>query len=329
MTSGPRSPLTAAGVAAASLAGTALASAALASAAFQEAAAALDRRRFPPPGRLVDIGGRRLHLLEAGTGRPPVVVVAALADSVPIWVSLQRELAPDIRLCLYDRAGAGWSDPPPRGPRTPEASAADLRALLDAAPIETPCVLVGHSVGGVIARRFAAQYPEAVAGLILVDSSHENQAARRGQDGWRGGRADYYRRVLTWQLRPLGLYRLAAAAGLARRLDADVESEVPAEFGPAYRAILLSSRERQTVVGELLMMARLTTPPPRLGSLPLTVITAETQLPGWQQMQNELAALSTRSTQITAAGCGHYVHADDPKLVAQAIRDMVATVEAG
>jgi pimeloyl-ACP methyl ester carboxylesterase len=82
-------------------------------------------------------------------------------------------------------------------------------------------------------------------------------------------------------------------------------------------------------VGELLMMARLTAPPPDLGDLPLTVITAGQPVPGWREMQEELAALSTRSIHLTADGCGHYVHVDDPKLVGQAIRDMVATVEAG
>jgi pimeloyl-ACP methyl ester carboxylesterase len=305
------------------------AAAALASAAYQEVAAARDRRRFPAPGRLVDVGRRRLHFLDAGQGSPAVVVVAALADSVLAWAGMQRELAPEMRFFLYDRAGAGWSDPPPRRPRTPSALAGELRALLDAAGVAPPYVLVGHSIGGVIARSFAARYPATVAGMVLLDSSHENQARRHGVHGWPYGRADYLRRVLTWQLRPLGGYRLAAGAGLTPKLDADVVVEVLPEHREAYRAILLSSRERRAVVSELLMMAELSSPPPTLGSLPMTVITADSSLPGWAQMQEELAALSSRSTHVTAEGCGHYVHLDDPKLVCQAIRDMVREVSEG
>lgn len=85
-------------------AAAAVAVSSLASAAYQEAAAALDRRRFPPPGRLVDIGGRRLHLREAGDGSPAVVIVPALGDNVLLWTRIQRELAAEMRVCVYDRA---------------------------------------------------------------------------------------------------------------------------------------------------------------------------------------------------------------------------------
>jgi pimeloyl-ACP methyl ester carboxylesterase len=308
------------GLARAAVSGAAvLAAAGVASAAFQEAAAARDRRRFPPPGRLIDIGGRRLHILDAGQGAPAVVVVPALADGVVTWIAVQRALAPELRMVLYDRSGVGWSDPP-RGRRTPDGFAAELRELLSAAQVEPPYLLVAHSLGGIIARRFAARWPGSVAGLILVDSSHEAQATR-AVDGWPNRRRDYVRNALRWRLRPLGAYRIGAGAGLARELAADTRLAALPEHAGAYRAIMLSTRLRRTVAGELLMMGRLTGPPPQLGSIPLTVITAGGQeLPGWREMQAELAALSSSSRHIIAEGSGHYVHLDQPQVICDAIR---------
>ena len=292
----------------------------LASAAVQEAAAARDRRRFPPPGRLIDVGGRRLHLLEVGQGSPAVVVVPGLGDGVLSWIGIQRALAPELRMVLYDRSGVGWSDPAPRGRRTSDSVAAELHELLGAARIAPPYVLVAHSLGGIFARRFAVRWPGSVAGLILVDSSHEGQAGLGGK-GWPNRRRDYVRNALKWQLRPLGLYRLGAAAGLARELAADTASTAPPGHAAAYRAIMLSTRLRRTVARELLMMASLTGPPPRLGSVPLTVITAGgLKLPGWPELQAELAALSDCSRHLVAEGSGHYVQLDQPEIVCDAIR---------
>jgi pimeloyl-ACP methyl ester carboxylesterase len=301
----------------------------LSSAAYQEAAAARDRRRFPAPGRLVDIGGRRLHLLAAGNGSPAIVVVPAISEGGLSWVAIQRELAGELRVVLYDRAGTGWSDPPPRGRRTFDDAAAELRALLDCAGIAPPYVLVAHSLGGVIARRFAARYAGTVAGIVLVDSTHDGQAGRRGVEGWPYGAMSYRWRAWKRQVRPAGLIRAAAAAGRTRGLDADIAREVLPEHAGAYRGHLLSTRLRRTVVREFLMLARMAGPPPSLGSTPLTVITAGEPLPGWIPMQRELAGLSTASTRITAEGSGHYVHLDDPGLVLQAIRDMAQNVRSG
>jgi pimeloyl-ACP methyl ester carboxylesterase len=294
-----------------------------ASAIYQQAGDARDRRRFAPPGCLVDIGGRRQHLLHAGSGSPAVVVVAALADNVLTWTRVQRDLAGEMRVCLYDRAGTGWSDPPPRGRRTSGDMAAELHDLLSAAGVPAPYVLVGHSAGGIVARQFAVRYPGAVSGIALIDSSHEDQAHRRGVDGWSYGQRELLIRAAKRQARILGMRRLAAALGLVRKLDADIAREVPAEFAAAARAIALSSRQRRIAVRETLMLARSSGQPPALGSLPLTVVTSGRQAPGWARMQEELASLSTRTTHLTAENAGHYVHLDDPELIVRVIRDLV------
>jgi pimeloyl-ACP methyl ester carboxylesterase len=295
----------------------------LTSASYQQFADRRDRRRFPPPGRLVEIGGgRRLHLLAKGAGPPNVVVVPALGDCVLPWAGIQRELASEMRVCLYDRAGTGWSDPPRRGTRTFDDMAAELHDLLRAAGIAPPYVLVGHSIGGIVVRRFAACYPAAVAGLALIDSSQEDQASRHGVAGYPLGPAVNLRLALKWQARVLGVRRLIAGLGLAHELDAEVASEVPAEFAGEGRAIYLSSRYRRVVVRELLMLARPAGRPPVLGSLPLTVVTAGRRVPGWMEMQEELASLSSDSSHVVADGAGHLVQTDDPEFVVQVIRDL-------
>ena len=293
---------------------------AAASAGYQAAAGVLARRRFPAPGQLVDIGGRRVHVMAAGGGSPAVVIVPALGDTVLGWVPVWRALAECTRACVYDRAGIGWSDPPPAGRRTFDDMARELRCVLAAAGIAPPYLVVGHSMGGVIARRFAARYAADMAAMVLVDSSHEDQARRWGAS-WRLRTVQL---MLRRHAHPLGLRRLTASAGLAPRLDADLARMVPAEHRAAARAITLSSRHRRAHTRELRLLLSLSDgQPPNLGSLPLTVLTAASEDDQWTSMQAELAATSTQSRHVTADQAGHYIHQDDPALVINTIRDLV------
>jgi pimeloyl-ACP methyl ester carboxylesterase len=306
-----------------------------ASATYQQIAEARDRRRFVPPGRLITIAdGRRLHLFETAGDGPVVVIVPAAGGGVLEWLTLTREFAGEVRMCVYDRAGIGWSDPPRRGRRTIDGMAADLAALLEAAGITPPYILVGHSLGGVIARRFAARHPDRVCAMLLIDSSHEDQGHRlREASGWEGGTASF-RRGLRQNARALGARRLAARAGLLRHLDTEIAREVPPDFVAAARADALSARHRRAALRELLILARPQGVPPDLGALPLTVLTsaeASQQLKGrpwrgrqvWERLQDELAGLSTDSRHVTARKAGHYIHVDEPDLVAQAVGDLV------
>jgi pimeloyl-ACP methyl ester carboxylesterase len=121
------------------------------------------------PGDRVDIGGRALFLSCTGTGAPTVVLEAGGGNTVATWAGVQPEIARFTRVCSYDRAGLGQSDPAPAGVRTVQDSVNDLHALLDAAGFPGPYVLAGHSFGGLIVRLYASQYPDEVAGLVLVD----------------------------------------------------------------------------------------------------------------------------------------------------------------
>src|SRR5438045_7029728 len=125
--------------------------------------------RYPPPGRMIDIGGRRLHVYEAGQGSPTVLLEAGIAATSLSWRPVQNEVARFTRIASYDRAGLGWSDSASK-PLTLSGLVNDLQALLKVAQLPPPYVLVGHSFGGLIVRAFAGRNPNEVAGLVLVDA---------------------------------------------------------------------------------------------------------------------------------------------------------------
>jgi pimeloyl-ACP methyl ester carboxylesterase len=143
---------------------------------YQAIATEIDQREaFPGLGEMVDVGEHRLHLNCIGQGSPTVVLDGGLGYTSVEWSGwVQPEVAEQTRVCAYDRAGMGWSEP---GPGSPNASqtADELHALLREADEEGPYVLVGHSLAGLYSRIYAERYPEEVAGMVLVDSSHPDQ----------------------------------------------------------------------------------------------------------------------------------------------------------
>src|SRR5215472_13421804 len=156
---------------------------------YQAAGTRRDRKRCPPPGRLVDLDHHRVHLLESGSGSPTIVLEAGLMSTVLSWSSLQRQLSKSYRVVSYDRAGLGWSDLGPM-PRTADRIVDELHALLHRAAIPPPYILVGHSFGGLTTPLFATSFPEETAGLVLVDpvvptewnppSAHDRKLTRIG-----------------------------------------------------------------------------------------------------------------------------------------------------
>ncbi len=135
-----------------------------------------------PLGRLVSVGAHRLHLYCSGQGSPTVVLEAGLGANHLDWIRVQPEISKTTRVCSYDRAGYGWSEPGPR-PRTAERISGELSLLLRNAGIDGPIVLVGHSFGGVLSLYYARRYAGQVAGLVLVDSMHPDQFDRFREAG--------------------------------------------------------------------------------------------------------------------------------------------------
>src|SRR5206468_1586863 len=133
---------------------------------------------YPAPGKLVDVGGHRLHLNVKGerTAAPTVVLEAGMGSMSSNWAWVRDDLARDGRVVSYDRAGLGWSDRS-EGPIDAATGADELHAVLRAAGIGPPYILAGHSYGGLVVRMFADRYRADVAGMVLVDASHPDQWA--------------------------------------------------------------------------------------------------------------------------------------------------------
>ena len=144
---------------------------------FQAIATRSDLEKYPPPGKLIDMGGYRLHLHCMGEGSPTVILDAAADMMSADWGWIQPEVATVTRVCAYDRAGMGWSDSGP-SPRDAREIGAELHALLVRSGITGRYVLVGHSAGALYARVFAAQHPDDVVGMVLVDPGHPDMPAR-------------------------------------------------------------------------------------------------------------------------------------------------------
>jgi pimeloyl-ACP methyl ester carboxylesterase len=186
---------------------------ALVGASYEAIAAAGDARRYLAPGQLVDIGGYRLHIQCVGTGSPTVVLDAGLSGSSLDWNLVQPELGRTTRVCAYDRAGMGWSDPGPQQ-RTPRQIADELHTLLTNAGIAEPYVLVGHSLAGKNVRLFALQHPDQVAGMVLVDARSEYVDANTAP-----AEVQAFQRASATQAI---LYRVAHSVGLVRLIGASL-----------------------------------------------------------------------------------------------------------
>jgi pimeloyl-ACP methyl ester carboxylesterase len=302
---------------------------------YQTVSQTVDRRKYPPQGQLVDIGGFRLHLNSVGQGTPTVVMDAGGSAPAIAWGVVPSEIAKFTRVCTYDRVGFGWSDPNLRKPRSSQQSVDELHLLLTKARINPPYILVGHSLGGVNMRLYASQYPEDVVGLVLVDSSHENQMT---PEIWRKTK------MLSWLYQVLrvvsqvGVLRLLGEMNLLPILKGMKQEtqkyplEVQALFEPfksfCYRPDYwaTASSELANIENsfEKLQSVR------SLGSLPLIVLSQGTKdsrmsderFQQWALLQLDLTKLSSNSRRIIAENSGHLVQLEQPELVISAVQQL-------
>ena len=295
---------------------------------YQASTSAHDAASYPAPVRPIDVGGYRLYLNCIGTARPgsPTVILdEGLAATSLGWSKVQPGVASFTRVCSYDRAGYGLSDPGPL-PRTAGRMVMELHRLLQNGGVPGPYVLVGHSFGGLITQLYTDTYPQEVAGLVLVDSVHEDELVRSLP--LRQATANDIEQLRTCQeLSPFGIVRLF---GFFDGLIAGY----PSALQPAAKAQLYQTRFCQTVSDEeaeyYVSFAQVRAARHPLGQLPLIVLTrglpdADPQLDrDWQALQMDLAGLSENSTHIIATHSGHQIQLDQPDLAVGAIKLVLA-----
>lgn len=287
-------------------------------------------RVHPVPGRMIDIGGYRLHLFRVGVEAPTVVLEAGVGDFSLVWDDVQRKLGKSVRTCSYDRGGLGWSDPSPY-PRDPHNEAVELHRLLTEANVPGPYVLVGHSYGGDLVHVYAGKFPDKVAGVVLIEASNEDKWWRvPGMlQTWQGFNKDCRKDI--WRARfgllrlkhdPLPLYYPEAVRSVAEALTYMT------------KGIIANCREYASLIGVgAVEVGSVRT----LGDIPLTIISAGKNIfegaPGipereagdiWKQLQSESLDLSSNSHQVIAQQSEHYVQHDQPKVVVQQILELVS-----
>jgi len=287
----------------------------------------------PAPGTLVDVGGFKLHAQVMGSGEPTVVLLAGAGNWSSYWALVQPALAKHTRVVSYDSQGTGWSDFGPAD-RGLNQDAYELAQLLKGLKIDGPLILVGHSLGGLVAHTFAVRYPERVRGVVFVDSSTPDLHLNfRDGDTFKW---DLYRNKAKGKpLPPIQEKRLSPQNVTETKSDRDPGdlSMFSAEVQGHFRAIFARSRkdvlkQKDWVADEL---AEMHAHPEqfKLGSLPVRVMSGDAKdrysenMPErvlWhEQATAYLMGLSTKSHLISVKKSGHNIHLDEPELVVNTV----------
>ena len=300
------------------------------------------------PGQMLDVGGHRLHLVSSGSGRPTVVLEAALGGSSISWSLVQPAIASLTRVCAYDRAGFGWSDAGPM-PRTAGRVADELYTLLDRGGVDPPFVLVGHSFGGLVMRIFAARYRNKTSGLVLVDPAHpedwvspapkEQVKIDRGVRLCRSGAkaARFGAAKVVGGLASLGFFGVArglakvvSRGGLSREDEGILAPvwKLPPEARRPLRKFWTQEKFFDALGNQIATISTsaaetLDESARGFGDLPLVTISSTDPGAYRLRQQDALAALSTRGTHVIASKSGHWIPLDQPQVVIDAIRDVL------
>ena len=289
-------------------------------------------KKFPAPGQLVDVGGYKMHINCTGQGSPTVILEAGMGDYSLFWAHVQPEVAKNTRVCSYDRSGHGWSELGP-SPRTANAEMEELHTLLVNANIPGPYVLVGHSLGGMLVRVYAHNYPDEVVGMVLVDSYHEERIIRLPE----------LKRLIQVDPAQYRMLNLLNSTGMMALAPQNIPNPgLPADEFVQFQAITATTDSIEMYLAESnaieessaeVLALKITS----FGNLPLIVLSAGRSDPVsvfsdaenlkiWKALQleqSELAMLSSDSKQIIAEQSGHYIQIDQPDLVIDAIQEMV------
>jgi pimeloyl-ACP methyl ester carboxylesterase len=286
--------------------------------AFETVTEAATENDPPAGGRTYLVAGHSLYLRCTGSGSPTAILFNGLGERTPSWAWVQGRVADQTQVCVFDRAGQGWSGKAP-GRQDAHELSADVHGLLGAADVRGPYVLAGHSVGGTYALAYAMDYPKDVAGVALLDSSTPYQFDLSA-----------YRRFYSLWRRASALLPTLARAGVARVYSFGSFSSFPPDARRALRAFSSSPRELRAdrdEFAELRTVFRQDQALTSLGGRPLFVLTADIgQLSGWPAAQKKLAGLSTNSFHQTAHGATHAALLEDRGYAAVSSRAIDAVV---
>lgn len=293
---------------------------------------------------MIDIGGRRLHWMERGAG-PAIIFESGISATCLNWTEVGGPVEQFARACTYDRAGLGWSDLAD-SPRTTSKIITDLHALLNAAQVSAPYILVGHSFGGLLVRAYAARYPEAVAGLILVDPLSASEwlnvspanarmlrlgvrLSRRGALLARIGvvRASLALLMAGGRFVPKLVARASSGRGesVISRLVGEVR-KMPPETWPMVRAHWCLPKSFLGMAAYLESLPASAAEAAGLGDaegIPVIVLSAGNSTPEQRVEREALVSRSPLGRHFVAAKSGHWIQLDEPQVVVEAIREMV------
>ncbi|HKR75329.1 MAG TPA: alpha/beta hydrolase [Rhodanobacter sp.] len=295
---------------------------------------------YTRPQRLVDMDhGRRMNIYCTGSGSPAVILDAGMGDSTISWALVQPAIAAKTKVCSYDRAGLGFSDGSSR-PSTAANIAEDLHALLEAAHVASPYILVGHSAAGMYVRVFADHYFDEVAGMVLVEPSHEDQSVRGWAIGAPGQQAKWdaflkeYSVCVTDARQGLlvkGTLAYKKCVGDPDPRFSQAINDAQAQYAATGRWQAAAASERQSVFYASADETRATRK--HFGDMPIIVLTHspypkakdETQEERnertllWESLHLDIAAMSTRGVNEIVPNSGHYIQYDHPQVVIDAI----------
>lgn len=311
----------------------------LAGVLYQQSAMDYDRAAYVSSSNLVEVDGIEMYIQCEGEGSPTVVFESGAGTPHINWWQIQKAIVQDVRTCVYDRQNIGWSEYTGNIPN-PKFVAQTLHSLLENAGESAPYLMVGHSLGGVYVREYATLYPDDVVGMVLIDSSHEQQLDR------------FPEVYSAWAISEPPIFTLCSAiapTGILRILNLGSANTQFPEDAPIYNEEIAIFNQSHFCAGVSSDLAGITTldssiEPDSLGDIPLTVLTAGVQQADspdmfpedfsvdmlqeidrtWLNLQEELSTLSTNSLWIVVEDATHYIHLDKPQVVIDAIRAILA-----
>jgi pimeloyl-ACP methyl ester carboxylesterase len=306
---------------------------------FVSTSFAEEHYEYPPPGRLINVYGHKMHIYCTGSGSPVVILEAGLSSYSLDWSRVQPEISKTTEVCSYDRAGYGWSDPGPK-PRTAQEIVKELQELLIEADVKGPYILVGQSLGGVYVQLFAVEHPTETAGLILVDSVNRDMDKKIPKE-----QLDRFENDLKFYVY---LGKLGAPFGIPRLLhmpSSIIIPELPKKLQPIAYYFAYKATSYQTIYDELdalhesEVLFNKRYPVIKVSDAPPVVVLSAAlpiQYPPfliscglfdqWKELQTDLVKSIPGAKQIIAEKSGHFIQLDQPELVINTVDNMLEQV---